>query len=262
MTIIDDRTPHNNWPLPNSANQLADDADRLRLALTAIDAALETKASLMSVEAAIAALVASAPAALDTLNELAAALGNDVNFSTAITNALATKATRDLTNVTRAVIANKLYVTASANPTTSDDGYPIGTRWINTTTNEEFTLVDATTAAAKWRSLSALTPGTSTFSNGTLTLDWATGTVFSHTATAAITSMVLSNAPTAGESYFLLRLTNGGAYAVAFPTNYAASGGLTVGIGTLTASGVDEILFRRKGDGSVVKLSIAKDVKP
>lgn len=44
------------------------------------------------VKAAIAALVASSPAALDTLNELAAALGNDANFAATITNALALKA--------------------------------------------------------------------------------------------------------------------------------------------------------------------------
>lgn len=44
------------------------------------------------VQAAIAALVASSPAALDTLNELAAALGNDANFATTMANALALKA--------------------------------------------------------------------------------------------------------------------------------------------------------------------------
>ena len=41
---------------------------------------------------AAAALVASAPSALDTLNELATALGNDASFSTTMTNALAAKA--------------------------------------------------------------------------------------------------------------------------------------------------------------------------
>ena len=44
------------------------------------------------VQATIAALVASAPGALDTLNELAAALGNDPNFATTVTNALSLKA--------------------------------------------------------------------------------------------------------------------------------------------------------------------------
>lgn len=43
------------------------------------------------VKSAIAALVASSPAALDTLNELAAALGNDPNFAATMTNALAGK---------------------------------------------------------------------------------------------------------------------------------------------------------------------------
>jgi hypothetical protein len=41
---------------------------------------------------AVSNLVASSPAALDTLNELATALGNDASFSTTITNALAAKA--------------------------------------------------------------------------------------------------------------------------------------------------------------------------
>lgn len=44
------------------------------------------------VSAAVANLVASAPASLDTLRELAAALGNDPNFATTMTNALAGKA--------------------------------------------------------------------------------------------------------------------------------------------------------------------------
>lgn len=41
---------------------------------------------------AVSALVASAPAALDTLNELATALGNDANFSTTLTTNLGLKA--------------------------------------------------------------------------------------------------------------------------------------------------------------------------
>ena len=43
------------------------------------------------VKAAIEALIASAPGALDTLNELAAALGNDANFAATMTAALAGK---------------------------------------------------------------------------------------------------------------------------------------------------------------------------
>lgn len=49
-------------------------------------------ASTAFVRTEISNLVASAPSTLDTLNELATALGNDANFSTTITNSLAGKA--------------------------------------------------------------------------------------------------------------------------------------------------------------------------
>ncbi|WP_347949330.1 phage tail protein [Escherichia coli] len=49
------------------------------------------------VKSAIAEMVGSAPAALDTLNELAAALGNDPNFATTMLNALAGKQPLDNT---------------------------------------------------------------------------------------------------------------------------------------------------------------------
>ena len=46
----------------------------------------------LEVDAKIAALVDSAPATLDTLNELSAALGNDASFATTVTNEIASKA--------------------------------------------------------------------------------------------------------------------------------------------------------------------------
>jgi hypothetical protein len=59
------------------------------------------------VSAAIAALIDAAPGALDTLNELAAALGDDPNFASTVTNGLADKLAKasnlsDLTNVATA----------------------------------------------------------------------------------------------------------------------------------------------------------------
>ncbi|EIU0503935.1 phage tail protein [Escherichia coli] len=62
------------------------------------------------VKSAIAAMVGSAPAALDTLNELAAALGNDPNFSTTVLNALAGKQPLDntLTNLSGKDVAGLL----------------------------------------------------------------------------------------------------------------------------------------------------------
>ncbi|HDX6601299.1 TPA: tail fiber protein [Escherichia coli] len=63
------------------------------------------------VRAAISALVGSSPEALDTLYELAAALGNDPNFATTMTNALAGKQPLDATLTALAGLAtgaNKL----------------------------------------------------------------------------------------------------------------------------------------------------------
>lgn len=51
------------------------------------------------INTAITNLVASSPAALDTLNELAAALGDDPNFAATITATIALKATLDAVNV-------------------------------------------------------------------------------------------------------------------------------------------------------------------
>lgn len=64
-------------------------------------------ASTAFVQTAVANLVASAPAALDTLNELATALGNDASFSTTITTSIGTKLTKssnlsDLTSASSA----------------------------------------------------------------------------------------------------------------------------------------------------------------
>ncbi|EHW2610001.1 tail fiber protein [Escherichia coli] len=69
-------------------------------------------ASTAFVMAAIAALVDSSPDALNTLNELAAALGNDPNFATTMTNALAGKQPKDAT------------LTALAGLATAADSFP------------------------------------------------------------------------------------------------------------------------------------------
>ncbi|WP_338799506.1 phage tail protein [Escherichia coli] len=62
-------------------------------------------ASTAFVMAAIAALVDSSPDALNTLNELAAALGNNPNFATTMTNALAGKQPKDATLTALAELA-------------------------------------------------------------------------------------------------------------------------------------------------------------
>lgn len=56
-------------------------------------------ATMRYVRTAISELIDTSPASLDTLNELAAAINDDANFATTITNTFATKANVDLDNL-------------------------------------------------------------------------------------------------------------------------------------------------------------------
>lgn len=92
------------------------------------------------VSTAVSNLVAAAPAALDTLNELAAALGNDANFSTTVTNAIGLRA--PLTNPTfSGTVAMGAYTATSGTITVNNTGYSltvtgsqnsVGSRIVNT----------------------------------------------------------------------------------------------------------------------------------
>lgn len=59
--------------------------------VAAVQAAGAGYATQADIDTSVAALVDAAPATLDTLNELAAALGDDPNFSTTVTNNIASK---------------------------------------------------------------------------------------------------------------------------------------------------------------------------
>ena len=79
---------------------------------TAPTAALGTNTTQIAttafVKAEVDAVIAAAPGALNTLDELAAALGDDANFATTVTNALATKASKtELDAATLLSFANK-----------------------------------------------------------------------------------------------------------------------------------------------------------
>jgi len=70
---------------------------------------------------AVSNLVASAPAALDTLNELAAALGNDASFSTTVTNSIATKLPLAGGTMSGAIAMGTNKITGMGTPTVSTD---------------------------------------------------------------------------------------------------------------------------------------------
>jgi len=66
-------------------------------------------------------LIASAPGALDTLNELAAALGNDASFSTTVTNSLAGKLSLTGGTMSGAIAMGTNKITGLGNPTNAQD---------------------------------------------------------------------------------------------------------------------------------------------
>ena len=72
-------------------------------------------------DAAVSDLLDGAPAALDTLNELAAALGDDANFATTVTTSLATKAATTYVDSTVATAKAQAIATAAADATAKAD---------------------------------------------------------------------------------------------------------------------------------------------
>jgi len=73
------------------------------------------------VDTQVANLVDSAPGTLDTLNELAAALGDDPNYATTITNALAAKLSLSGGTMTGAIAMSTNKITGLGDPTSAQD---------------------------------------------------------------------------------------------------------------------------------------------
>jgi len=91
-------------------------------------------ANKLYVDNQVAGIVDSAPSTLDTLNELAPALGDDANFSTTVTNSIAT-------NSADIVTANSNIATNAADIATNTSNIASNLAAINTKTNEAY--VDA-----------------------------------------------------------------------------------------------------------------------
>jgi hypothetical protein len=73
------------------------------------------------VQTEITDLIAAAPGALDTLNELAASLGNDAAFSTTVTNSLATKLPLAGGTMSGAIAMGTNKITGVGDPTAAQD---------------------------------------------------------------------------------------------------------------------------------------------
>ena len=111
------------------------------------------------VQTELADLVASAPATLDTLNELAASLGNDANFATTVTNSLAGKLSTTGGTMSGAIAMGTNKITGMGTPTASTDAATKG--YVDTVTVAPSNLTGPITSVGSATSIASQT-GTGT----------------------------------------------------------------------------------------------------
>lgn len=143
------------------------------------------------VDTAVANVVASAPAALDTLNELAAALGNDASFSTTVATSIGTKVAKAGDSMTGALSMGNNKITSLGTPTASTDA-----------ANKSYidTLFGSTSSAAT-SATSAATSATSAATSASSALTSATSAATSASSAATSASSAATSATSAASSY-------------------------------------------------------------
>ena len=143
------------------------------------------------VDTQIAATIDSAPAALDTLNELAAALNDDASFSTTVATSIGTKVAKAGDSMTGALSMGTNKITDLGTPTASTDA-----------TNKSYidTLFGSTTSAATSAS-SAATSASSASTSASSALTSATSAANSATAAATSASSASTSASSAASTY-------------------------------------------------------------
>ena len=172
-------------------------------------------ASKAYVDTAVSNVVDSAPGALDTLNELAAALGDDANFSTTITNSLATKLNLSGGTMTGDIVLGANKITSTATPATDDTltrkGYvdsilgsatSAATSAANAATSESNAATSETNAATSASNASTSETNAATSATSASTSASSASTSASAAATSATTaSTAATNAANSFDSF-------------------------------------------------------------
>jgi len=105
------------------------------------------------VDTQVSNLVDAAPGALDTLNELAAAINDDASFSTTVTNSIATKVSKAGDSMTGALSMGNNKVTNLGTPTASSDA--VNKSYIDTLFGSTSSAATSATSAANSASAAA-----------------------------------------------------------------------------------------------------------
>ena len=142
------------------------------------------------VDTAVANVVASAPAALDTLNELAAALGNDASFSTTVTTNLAGKLSKTGGTMSGAIDMGSSKITTLGTPTASTDAATKG--YIDT--------IFGSTASAAASATAAATSAASAATSATAAATSASSASVSQSAAATSATSAAASATAAATS--------------------------------------------------------------
>lgn len=105
------------------------------------------------VDTQVSNLVDAAPGALDTLNELAAAINDDASFSTTVTNSIATKVSKAGDSMTGALSMGNNKITSLGTPTASSDA--VNKSYIDTLFGSTSSAATSATSAANSASAAA-----------------------------------------------------------------------------------------------------------
>ena len=235
----------------------------------------------------LAALVDSSPAALNTLNELAAALGDDANFSTTVTNSIATKLPLAGGALTGALTTNSTIDgrDVAADGVTADAALPKagGALTGAVTTNSTFDGVDIATRDAVLTSTTTTANAALPKAGGALTgnlsttglIDINTASTglptlkFSHTNSGADNFQVGGGTPGVSNSGFTIRdldastnrlVIDSSGNVLVGTTSAFGSSGVTLGSNIVYSAGSSQNVanFQRYGsDGELIRLGKA-----
>jgi hypothetical protein len=150
------------------------------------------------VDTQISSLVNGAPSTLNQLNELAAAIGNDANYSTTITTALATKLPLAGGTMTGAIAMGTSKITGMGDPTNAQDAAT--KNYVDTGASSQVAAAATSAASAATSASSAATSASSAATSASSASASATAASSSQTAAATSASSAATSASSAATS--------------------------------------------------------------